>query len=237
MSRREGCIEPAGGRPVRVSVGAPGSRPQFREEIPGTTAGRQEHPRMEQECGPQHKVKPAASSDLQWGSRAAHVTAKATSAAHKAETASAADSSGVLGAARIQGAIRNTGDPSEQPTSGRDRSYKPKAKAGGVQRESEGIMVLTIPAKNNAGGGTGPCFGQVVGRGKREGMTAKPSNFPAGLRLSEKVRELGTRLYADAKRSSEVGTTSRTQPLGVTPHGSVATYLREDVHATHEDHR
>ena len=141
---------------------------------------------------------------------------KATSAAHIAETASAADSSGVLGAARIQGTIRNTGDPSEQLTSGKDHSYKPKAKAGGVQRESEGSVVLTIPAKNNAGGGTGPCFGQVVKRGKREGMTVEPSNFPAGLKLGEKVRELGTRLYADAKRSSEIGTTSRTQPEGVT---------------------
>ena len=98
-------------------------------------------------------------------------------------------------------------------------------------------MVLTIPVKNNTGGGTGPCFGQVVRRGKREGMTVEPSNFPAGLKLSEKVRELGTRLYADAKRSSEVGTTSRTQPVGVTTCESVETYLREDVHATHEDHR
>jgi hypothetical protein len=220
MSRRESCIEPAGGRPVRVSVGAPGSRPQFQEEIPGTTAGRQKHPRMEQECGPQHKVKPAASSQLQWGSRAAHVTAKATSAAHKAETASATESSGVLGAARIQGAVRNTGDPSEQPTSGKDPSYKPKAKAGGVQRESEGIMVLTIPAKNNAGGGTGPCFGHAVRRGKREGLVRNSGpNYPGGNHSTEKVRELRTRIYVDAERSSEIGTTSQTQPLGVTSLG------------------
>jgi len=68
-------------------------------------------------------------------------------------------------------------------------------------------------------------------------MTVEPSNFPAGRKLGDKVRELGTRLYADAKRSSEAVTTCRTHSLGVTPHGSVETYLREDVHATHEDHR
>jgi len=41
------------------------------------------------------------------------------------------------------------------------------AKASGVQRESEGVMALTIPVKNNAGGGKGPCFGHAVRRGKR----------------------------------------------------------------------
>ncbi len=227
MSRRVSCIEPAGASPVQASVGAPGSRPQFREEIPGTTAGCQKPLRRKQECGSQHKVNPAASSDLQWRSRADHVAAKAMFVARVTEFASATDSSGVWGATRAQGSVRDAGDPSEQPKSGQGRSYKLMAKASGVERESEGIVVLTIPAKNNAGGGTGPCFGHAVRRGKREGMVRESGpNFPGGNHSTEKVRELGTRLYVDAKRSSEVGTTSWTQPQGVTSLGNVETYLK-----------
>src|SRR3954447_15457155 len=71
------CTSPAGESPVPVGAGAPGSRSQARGEIPVARAGRQEALRREQERGPQHEVKPAASSEKQWGSRAAHFTAKA----------------------------------------------------------------------------------------------------------------------------------------------------------------
>ena len=158
--------------------------------------------------------------------------------ARVSESANATGPCGVWGAARVQGNARDAGDPSGQPTSGKDRSYKPKAKASGVQRESEGAMVLTIPVKNNTGGGKGPCFGHCVRRGKREGMVRESGlNFPGGHKSIEKVRELETRIYVDAERSSEVGTTSRTNPWGVTSRGSVGIYLKEDVYATHEDHR
>ena len=156
--------------------------------------------KREQERGPQHQVKPTASTDLQSRSRSAHVTGEATSVARLSESAGAMGPGGVRGAARVQGNARDAGDPSEQPTSGKDHSYKPKAKARGVQRESEGVKVLTIPVKNNAGGGTDPCFGHATGEGKREGMTAEPSNFPVGLKLSDKVRQLQERLGAAAKR-------------------------------------
>jgi len=157
--------------------------------------------RREREHGPQHKVKPAASSDLQRGSRAGHHAAKATPSADKSETATSEGPTGVWGAARVQGHARDAGDPSGQPKSGQGRSYKPKAKARGVQRESEGVKVLMILAKNNAGGGTGPCFGQASREGKREGMTcANGSNFPGGQKSAEKVRGLQDKLYATAKR-------------------------------------
>ena len=160
--------------------------------------------RREQERGPQHKVKPATSSHLKCGSRAAHVTAKATSLADKSRIAAAEGPTGVGGAARVQGHARDAGDPTGQPESGQGRSYKPKVKARGVQRESEGIKVLKIPAKNNAGGGTGPCFGQASREGKREGMTyTNGSNFPGGNQSSEKVRGLQDTLYATAKRQQE----------------------------------
>jgi hypothetical protein len=90
MSRPGNWDDPAGANPVRVSIGAPGSRLQPRGEIPEVTAERQEPPRWEQECGPQHEVKPAASSDKQRESRAEHVAAKAVSNARRAGPVGAA---------------------------------------------------------------------------------------------------------------------------------------------------
>lgn len=175
--------------------------PSQREETQRLSGVSRASERREQERGPQHKVKPTASSQLKWGSRAAHTTAKAKSDAHKTETASAMGSSGVWGAARVQGHARDAGDPTGQPESGQGRSYKPKVKASGVQRESEGAKVLKSPVKNNAGGGTGPCFDQASREGKREGMTrTNGSNFPGGNQSSEKVRELQDKLYATAKQ-------------------------------------
>ena len=74
------CSSPAGASPVSVSAGAPSSRPQASGESPVAQAGCQKPLRREPARGPQHQVKPAASTELQSESRAAHVTAKATSA-------------------------------------------------------------------------------------------------------------------------------------------------------------
>src|SRR5437868_12955965 len=95
------CTSPAGESPVPVSAGAPGSRPQARREIVEAQAGRREPLRREQARGPQHEVKPAASKDEQSGSRAAHVTAKATPTVRAPERA--VGPGGVRGAARVQG--------------------------------------------------------------------------------------------------------------------------------------
>src|ERR1019366_8274907 len=128
-----------------VSAEAPDSRPQAPEEIPASRAGyRKPEPRQqpcvgEQVRGPQHEVKPGASTDSQSESRAAHVTAKATFDALVSERA--LDLGGVMGAARVQGEERNTRGPSAPPQSRQGGSYKPKAKASAAQRESEGIVV------------------------------------------------------------------------------------------------
>ena len=82
--------------------------------------------------GPQHQVKPAASSYVKCGSRAAEFTAKATSAVRNSDAAGTAGPAGVWGAARAQGSRRNVRDPSAQPKSGQGRSYKPQAKADGA---------------------------------------------------------------------------------------------------------
>jgi len=172
------CITPACESPVPVSTGAPGSRPQVSGGDPRARAGRQKPLRRERPHGPQHEVKPAASSQKQTGSRAAHVTAKATFSTPKPEGAEG--SGGVWGAARVEGGVRNTGDPSARLLSQQADSYKPKAKSSGVQRESEGVVVLKIAVEQNTEGGRGPCGGRAVRGGKREGMAGQEirSNHP-----------------------------------------------------------
>jgi RNA-directed DNA polymerase len=154
----------------------------------------------EQARGPQHEVKPAASTHLQSGSRAAHFTAKATSAALVSERV--VDPGGVRGAARVQGEARNTRDPSASPSSGQGAPYKPRAKSAAAQRESEGIVVPVMAATNNAVGGKGPCGGQVEGGGKRKGMAGTTGpNSPGGRTPVDNVRRLQRRLWAAAKRA------------------------------------
>ncbi|MCU0253568.1 MAG: group II intron reverse transcriptase/maturase [Acidobacteria bacterium] len=60
-----------------------------------------------------------------------------------------------------------------------------------------------IVATKNATGGKGPCGGQLVGAGKREGMAAAsgPKDPGAG-EAREKVRRLQRRLWSAAKRSA-----------------------------------
>jgi len=104
----------------------------------------------------------------------------------------------------VQGDARNTRAPSAPPSSRQTRPYKPKAKSGRAQRESEGIVVPLIVAPNNAAGGKGPWGSCVVGAGTCEGMAGKTGpNTPGGRRPTEKVRYLQRRLWAAAKRSPD----------------------------------
>ena len=149
-------------------------------------------------------MKPAASTEEQCGSRAAHVTAKATLAVRKSGAATTASPAGVEGAARAQGSMRNRRDPSAQPASGQSDAHKPKVKTRRVQRESEGIVVPAMVVKNNATGGKGPWGEGAVDGGKREGMAGKTGpNFPDRRKPVDKVRELQRRLWAVAKRQPE----------------------------------
>jgi hypothetical protein len=146
------CASSAGASPVPVSIGAPGSRPQVVKGDLQTQAGYYKSVSWhepfsgERTRGPQHEVKPAASTHSQAGGRAAHFTAKATSQAREPKLAG--DCGGVEGAARVSGEERNTRDPSALPWSWRGASYKPVAKANTVQRESEGIVVLHNPERS-----------------------------------------------------------------------------------------
>ena len=110
----------------------------------------------------------------------------------------------------MSGGVRNTRDPSAQPVSRQGGSYKPKAKSGAVQRESEGIEVLqtvgrpagTNAVTNNAAGGKGPCGGRADGAGKCEGMAGRTGpNDSGGDEPRDKVRQLQRQLWAAAKRA------------------------------------
>src|SRR6266852_121049 len=205
MSRPEDWTDPAGESPVRASAGAPGSRPQPQGEIPAGRAGRQK-PSIgrEQERGPQHEVNPAASTEEQWESRAGHVTAKARSVAQRSGATGATGLPGVEGAARAQGSVRDRRDPSAQPASGEARPYKPKAKSGGAQRESEGAVVPVMAEQHNSAGGKGPCSGRACSGGKSEGMARTAgSKHPDGQPSIDKARRLQRKLYGAAKRHGE----------------------------------
>jgi RNA-directed DNA polymerase len=110
----------------------------------------------------------------------------------------------------VSGGVRNTRGPSAQPLSRQGGLYKPKAKSGAVQRESEGIEVPqtverttgTNAVTNNAAGGKGPCGDQAGGAGKREGVAGRTGpNDPGGDVPREKVRQLQRQLWAAAKRA------------------------------------
>ena len=202
---RSSLIEPAGVSPAPTGAGASGSRPQAWSESSAARAGRQEPLRREQERGPQHQVKPAASTESQCGSRAMHVGAKARSRARWSGAVRAQGPAGVEGAARAQGSMRNRRGPSAQPVSGRSGSYKPKVKSSAVQRESEGVVVPMRAVTNNAVGGKGPCFGHARREGTCEGMAGKTGpNNPSGRKPGAKARRLQPGLRRPAKRGDWV---------------------------------
>ncbi len=127
------CASPTGESPVQVSAGAPGSRSQPSGRDSDGRAGRRKPVRRrkprsrEQQRGPQHEVKPAASTEKQSASRAAHFTAKATSSKPAPECFD--NRGGVGGAARVEGGVRNSGGPSASLMSEQGASYKPKGAA------------------------------------------------------------------------------------------------------------
>ena len=167
------CAVPAGENPARVIAGEPGSRPALEAERPKGEAWchkplRAKADSGKQARGPQHQVKPAASTHSQSESRAEHVAAKAMFPAR--ESGWAGSLGGVWGAAREQGTERNTRGPSAPWVRPQGRPNKPMAKWAAVQRESEGVVVPARVAQKNATGGKGPCFSRADEETRREGL-------------------------------------------------------------------
>lgn len=222
MVRHEGtvvpsCACPAGESPAPVGAGGPGSRVAERGEIRVAEADRRKPLRRKQPRGPQHQVKPAASTDLQRESRATHVIAKAMSATQESRAESVASLSGVWGAARVEGQARNVRGPSASPQSRQSGSYKSKTKSSAAQRESEGMVVPMMDATKNASGGKRPCFGQVEGGAKGEGMAGRMSrsNHPSRT-TAAKALHLQVRPWAAAKRTSREWVSRCDEPTRLT---------------------
>ena len=209
--KESGCASPAGESPALVSIGAPSSRSPDPGEILEAEARRREPvSNGEQGRGPQHEVKLAASTDKQSGSRAAHVTAKATSSTRRSETM-VEDSCGVWRAARVHGEARNTGDPSTQSRVRDTRSEQADSQARAVQRKSERIVVPKRMATQNAIGGKGPWGGLDDENRNDKGMVetrgvGNPShrrpNSPGRRKSVDNVERLQRRLGAAAKRDT-----------------------------------
>ncbi len=145
---------------------------------------------------------PAASSHLQRGSRAAHVTAKAAPGLTGVRHALGQVPSG-YGERHVRKGWFGTGETRLASLVSKDRRDKPVVKLDGGKRESDGIVVPLIAGKNPAGGND-PDFGHTGDGGKREGMPGTaPDIYPEGKHLPPaKVRRLQNRLWAAAKQSS-----------------------------------
>jgi hypothetical protein len=161
MLRLASWTRPAGESPVRVSAGAPGSRPQPQGEIPAAERG------VESLFGGSKRAGCDFSLD--------RITMGEPSRSFHGEGHVRRPSSGnglrvppgygELHARTAWSGTRETRLPG--PTSGEDRPYKPSAKGDGGQRESEGVVVVPIGVQQNAPGAKGPCFDRAGRGGKR----------------------------------------------------------------------
>ena len=199
------CASLTGASPVSVAVGGPSSRSPLSGRDSSGEAGCRKPGNQrklvtgKQVCGPQHEVNPGASTQLQSGSRVAHVTTKATEEAPDPKRATS--SGGVWGAARIEGQARNTRGPSYRPSSRQGAQHKQAAKARTGERKSEGVVVASIAAQHNAEVAKGPCDEYVQDAGKCEGMPGETgANHPHGRKSVAKVRQLQRALWVCAKR-------------------------------------
>jgi hypothetical protein len=177
----------AGGSPVRVSTGAPGSRPRFVVERRRAERG------VESLFGGSNRAGRSIKRTLQ--PRQTHnggaeplMSRRRPCPAGPGPGSACRVLPGYGGrhVRRVWTGTRETRLPG--PASGEDCRYKPMVKSGGGQRESEGVIVLVTGVQHNAPRGKGPHFDHASGEGKRQGMTGTPrSNYPGGLMACRSV--------------------------------------------------
>jgi hypothetical protein len=161
MLRLASRVRPAGESPVRVSAGAPGSRPRSEGEIPRAERG------VESLFGGSKRVGWDCSLvrfTIGEPSRSCHGEGQVR---HVRSGIGVAGPRGVRRLARAHGLITEQGRPVCLALSGKDRSYKPMVKSSGGQRESEGVVVARIGVELKAPGAKGPCFDRACRGGKR----------------------------------------------------------------------
>jgi len=156
-----GVRVPSGQAPVHPEAGSGGGQRCL--TLSGATEAFERRERIH---SPQHKVKSAASSDYQpkgdREGRAAHVTVKARD--RRPSAGGTLDLPGVWEAGWGEGAMRDRRDPSAQPRR-QGGSYKPMAKSGAVQRESEGGHSTDDGRGTELGRREGPLLWPSVRRG------------------------------------------------------------------------
>jgi len=145
MVRPERRVVLADERSVRVSAGAPGSRPQPKAEMPPATAGlrksikwraRKRAATSSERCS---HVIVSAERCLKGPSRSCHGEGNRQ---HSGEPERMLDLSGVWGGGTFPKKNAEQERPSPAAMSGKDRAYKAgRRKARGVGRESEGFVV------------------------------------------------------------------------------------------------
>ena len=200
MVRPESWNRPAGESPVRVIAGEPGSRPRFVVErrraergVKSLFGGSKRAGRSATRCESCSLVRSITKEPSRSCHGEGHVKRIGV------PDMPPPGPSGVWGAARTHRLVRNRRGPSSQPRQ-HVRSYKPMVKSSGGERESDGVVVPLISARD-AEGGKGPDFGHAEDRGKRKDMTGTArSNNPDGSTLVVNVRHLSSRLWATAKR-------------------------------------
>jgi hypothetical protein len=161
MLRLASWIRPAGGSPVRVSAGAPGSRPRSEGEIPRVERG------VESLFG--------GSKRAGWDCSLVRLTIGEPSRSFHGEghvrwswfRIGLAGPRGVRRLARAHGLITEQGRSVCPALSAKTARISRSVKSSGGQRRSEGVVVVRIGEKLKAPGAKDPCFGHVCGGGKR----------------------------------------------------------------------
>ena len=157
------CIDLAGASPVRVSAGAPGSRPQpERAEMLTAKRGvKSLFYRREQGSGPQLYVNAAASSDFQpkgdREGRASHFVVKAMDSAGLVPEPEL-DLLGVRAAARFHRAMRNRRDPPRQPRRAKTERIRRDAESARSREGVRGARSTDEGVQDNAPEGRGPAL-------------------------------------------------------------------------------
>jgi hypothetical protein len=168
-------IRPAGVSPVRVGVGAPGSRPQSRGEIPAAERGVESLFGGSKRAGCDYSLVTFTTEEP---SRSCHGEGHVRRVGFRSARW-VLPGYGKLHARTVWFGTRETRLSS---LVSEDRWYKPMAKSSGGQRESEGVVVVLIGVQNNASGAKGPHFDRACVGSERKDMAARRlrSNHPGG---------------------------------------------------------
>jgi hypothetical protein len=161
MLRLGSCVRPAGESPVRVSAGAPGSRPRLEGEIPMVERG------VESLFGGSKRVGWNCSlviGTIGEPSRSFHGEGHVRQSWFRIGRGGSLRGRGTCTRVRSDRGTRETRLPG---LVSRDCSYKPMVKSSGGQRESDGVVVVMIGVKVKALGAKGPGFDHGCGGGKR----------------------------------------------------------------------